>query len=57
MIQKGVAFAGAYIGVSQIISKATEALRAFDEEAKNRAQLTAGLTSTKIYIRSDYGGA
>ena len=38
--------AGAYLGVSQVISFATASLRKFDEQAKSDAQLRTVLTST-----------
>jgi hypothetical protein len=45
-IKKGLGFAAAYIGFSQAINFTKESLKDFDEEAKVRAQLAAGLKST-----------
>lgn len=47
MLKKGLAFAAAYVGISQVMGFAKESLKAFDEEAKNRSQLSVAIKSTK----------
>ena len=48
LLTKGLATLGAYFGAQQIFSFAKGSLEAYDEEAKARAQLKAGLVSTRF---------